>query len=316
MYLYKIYLFPQHLLRTMLDNITIDQLRLFVAAAEEGSFSAAGRKLFKVQSAVSYGIANLEDCLGVELFDRTKRSPVLNDSGKVLLQRAKNILLQIDQLHNQAQSIQMGLESHLSVGVDVFFPQKYLIQLCKEFKQTYPNTPLEIYSEALGSSLESVIKKRCHIGLAGPLFRDNTQVQTYPLGSVLLITVVSQDHPLAFLNKELLSEQDLSEHIQIVLRDRTSYSAGQQNGILSTNTWSVHDLETKKSLIVGGLGWGNMPIHSITDEIRTGQLVRINPLAWQNISWDVPLYCIHRVDTPLGTAAHWFYKKAEQMMKK
>ena len=73
----------------MLDNITIDQLRLFVAAAEEGSFSVAGRKLFKVQSAVSYGIANLEDCLGVELFDRTKRSPVLNDSGKVLLQRAK-----------------------------------------------------------------------------------------------------------------------------------------------------------------------------------------------------------------------------------
>ena len=94
-----------------------------------------------MQSAVSYGIANLEDCLGVELFDRTKRSPVLNDSGKVLLQRAKNILLQIDQLHNQAQSIQMGLESHLSVGVDVFFPQKYLIQLCKGIQ----NKPIPIH---------------------------------------------------------------------------------------------------------------------------------------------------------------------------
>lgn len=300
----------------MLDNITVDQLRLFVAAAEEGSFSAAGRKLFKVQSAVSYGIANLEESLGVELFDRTKRSPVVNDSGKVLLVRAKHILMQIDQLHNQAQSIKMGLESHLSVGVDVFFPQKYLIQLCHDFRETYPNTPLEIHSEALGSSLDAVLKKRCHIGLAGPLFRETTQVQTYPLGNVLLITVVSQDHPLALLKKEFLTEEDLTGHIQIVLRDRTKQSAGKQNGILSSHTWSVHDLETKKSLIVGGLGWGNMPVHSVTEEIRTGQLVRITPQSWQNVTWDVPLYCVHRMDTPLGTAAHWFYKNAERLMKK
>ena len=87
---------------------------------------------------MSYGIANLEDCLGVELFDRTKRSPVLNDSGKVLLQRAKNILLQIDQLHNQAQSIQMGLESHLSVGVDVFFPQNISFNYVRNSNKSIP----------------------------------------------------------------------------------------------------------------------------------------------------------------------------------
>ena len=164
----------------------------------------------------------------------------------------------------------MGLESHLSVGVDVFFPQNISFSYVREFKQTYPNTPLEIYSEALGSSLESVIKKRCHIGLAGPLFRDNTQVQTYPLGSVLLITVVSQDHPLALLNKRITKRRRSFRTHKLYYGIVPVTQLGQQNGILSTNTWSVHDLETKKSLIVGGLGWGNMPIHSITDEIRTG----------------------------------------------
>ena len=79
--------------------------------------------------------------------------------------------------------------------------------------------------------------------------------------------MVSQDHPLALLNKEI-TKRRRSFRTQIVLRDRTSYS--EQNGILSTNTWSVHDLETKSPYSVGGLGWGNMPIHSITDEIRTG----------------------------------------------
>ena len=107
---------------------------------------------------MSYGIAILEDCLGVELFDRTKRSPVLNDSGKVLLQRAKNILLQIDQLHNQAQSIQMGLESHLSVGVDVFFPQNISFSYVRNSNKPIPIHHWRSILKLLGSSLESVIK--------------------------------------------------------------------------------------------------------------------------------------------------------------
>lgn len=61
----------------MFETITLDQLRLFLCVAEEGSFSAAGRRLGRVQSAVSQGVANLESALGVLLFDRTgrRRSP-------------------------------------------------------------------------------------------------------------------------------------------------------------------------------------------------------------------------------------------------
>src|SRR5580704_2679162 len=61
----------------MLDAVTLDQLRTFIAAADQGSFSGAGRKLRRAQSVVSKTLANLEGQFGVRLFDRARRRPVL-----------------------------------------------------------------------------------------------------------------------------------------------------------------------------------------------------------------------------------------------
>src|SRR5437773_11773562 len=65
----------------MLDAITLDQLRTFIAAVDEGSVSAAGRKLRGAQSVVSQTLANLEAQLGVKLFDRSARYPRLTEEG-------------------------------------------------------------------------------------------------------------------------------------------------------------------------------------------------------------------------------------------
>ena len=66
----------------MLDGITLDQTRTFIAAADHGSFSAAGRKLRRAQSVVSQTLANLEAQLGVKLFDRLGRYPRLTEEGR------------------------------------------------------------------------------------------------------------------------------------------------------------------------------------------------------------------------------------------
>jgi hypothetical protein len=57
--------------RYMLDGVSLDQLRTFLAAADEGSFSAAGRRLRRARSVVSQSLANLEGQLGVKLSDRS-----------------------------------------------------------------------------------------------------------------------------------------------------------------------------------------------------------------------------------------------------
>src|SRR4051794_41874077 len=66
----------------MLDGVTIEQLRTLLAVVQAGSFSAAARKLGRVQAAVSQSIDRLEAQLGLRLFDRTGRVPVLTAHGE------------------------------------------------------------------------------------------------------------------------------------------------------------------------------------------------------------------------------------------
>ena len=103
----------------MLDAVSLDQLRVFIAAAEEGSFSAAGRKLRRAQSLVSQAILNLESQLGVKLFDRTAKSPRLTEPGRALLQEAKDVVDRMDGLKARARAMSEGVEPELAVVFDV-----------------------------------------------------------------------------------------------------------------------------------------------------------------------------------------------------
>ena len=69
----------------VMDLISLDRLRAFLAAVERGSFSAAARQLGRAQSAVSEAVSGLEAQLGVVLFDRMGRYPRLTPEGTVLL---------------------------------------------------------------------------------------------------------------------------------------------------------------------------------------------------------------------------------------
>src|ERR1700754_4724076 len=100
----------------MLDGVTLDQLRTFVAAVDEGSFSAAGRKLRRAQSVVSQTLANLEAQLGVQLFDRSTRYPKLTDAGRGLLLDARSVAENIDAFKARARALREGLEPELAVA--------------------------------------------------------------------------------------------------------------------------------------------------------------------------------------------------------
>src|SRR6202453_2841711 len=102
----------------MLHGVSLDQLRTFIAAADEGSFSAAGRRLKRAQSVVSQTLANLEGQLGVKVFDRSGRFPVLTDQGRALLADARAIAGNVDLFKAQARSLAGGLEPELSVVID------------------------------------------------------------------------------------------------------------------------------------------------------------------------------------------------------
>src|SRR4051812_47331753 len=149
----------------MLDGVTLDQLRTFVAAVDEGSFSAAGRKLNRAQSVVSQTLANLEAQLGVKLFDRSGRYPRLTDSGRALLSDAKAIADGMDGFKARAKTLSEGLEPELSLSIDVMYPMSALTNAVGLFREAFPHTPLRLFVEALGAVIEPVLSGTCHIGV-------------------------------------------------------------------------------------------------------------------------------------------------------
>ena len=150
----------------MLDGVSLDQLRTFIAAADEGSFSAAGRRLRRAQSVVSQTLANLEGQLGVKLFDRRGHLPVLTEQGHALLSNARSVAGNVDLLKARARSLAGGLEPELSVAVDVMFPEATFTGAVAAFQKAFPATLLRFDIES-SAVIEPVLEGRCAIGVVG-----------------------------------------------------------------------------------------------------------------------------------------------------
>jgi DNA-binding transcriptional LysR family regulator len=288
----------------MLDAVTLDQLRTFIAAAEEGSFSAAGRKLRRAQSVVSQTLANLEGQLGVPLFDRSGRYPALTDEGRSLLPEARAVADQMDSFKARAHSMHEGLEPELSVVVDVMFPMAGLIRAAGFSRSSYPHTPLRLYVEALGGVVQPVLNGTCRIGIAGSLPTVTEELLSEPLLELPFVTVVSPEHPLANVRGPI-SKSAISKQVQLVLTDRTALSDGRNFGVLSSLTWRLADLGAKHAFLRAGFGWGHMPLHMVAEDLKTKKLVTIK-VAGFNTKIGMPMHVIYRKDALPGPAGQAF----------
>jgi DNA-binding transcriptional LysR family regulator len=287
-----------------LGTPTLDQLRVFLAVAESGSFSAAGRRLNRRQSVISYTIANLEAQLGgLVLFDRGRRRPALTEVGKTMLAEAQKLTLGVEGLLARARGLKAGLEPELAVAVDVMMPTERLTCILVAFRDAFPTVTLRLNVEGLGSVAQLVLDRTCAVGVSGPLAVGVGGLEQKPVGGVNLVHVAAPGHPLARLGRTL-TLADVQGHVQLVLSDRSALSRGQDFGVLSPETWRLADLGAKHALLRAGLGWGGMPELSVRDDIDAGRLALLDVEPLSGVVYR--LAAIHRIDSPPGPAARWF----------
>lgn len=288
----------------MLDGVTLDQLRTFIAAVDEGSFSAAGRKLRRAQSVVSQTLANLEAQLGIKLFDRSERYPQLTEEGRSLLPEARAVADNMDEFKARARAMREGLEPELAVAMDVMYPMEALTRAATHSRKTYPHTPLRLYVEALGAVIKPVLDRTCSIGIVGSLPTIADELQAEPLLDLPLVTVVSPAHPLAG-KRGAVSAAAVARQVQLVLTDRSALSSGRDFGVLSPLTWRLADLGAKHSFLKAGLGWGHMPLHMVQADLDSRALVKIRV---EGLPREVlmPMKVVFRRDAPPGPAARAF----------
>ena len=294
----------------MLDGLSLDQLRIFVAAAEEGSFSAAARYLKRTQSSVSDAIANLEAQLAVALFDRSERYPRLTPAGMVLLTDALSVVSGVDLMKARAKGIAGGLEAELSAVIDVFFPIGAVSDVAHAFHAQFSCTPLRLYVEALGGAMQPVLDGRASFGLVVSSQRLPTGLVAERLGGIDFVTVAAASHPLATQPSRLTAEA-LAHHVQLVLTDGSQLSA-QRPSASSPLTWHLADLSTKHALLVSGLGWGEMPLHTVDKDLAEGRLVELAVQGLPLGGAQLPMWAIYRSAAPPGPAGRWMIDRLKQ----
>lgn len=292
----------------MLDAVTLDQLRTFIAAAEQGSFSAAGRKLRRAQSVVSQTLANLELQLGVTLFDRSARYPRLTEAGRALLVEARAVAEHMDTFKARARSVAEGLEPELSVAVDVMYPMDALTRAAANNRQAFPHTPLRLYVEVLGGVIQPVLEGGCRLGVVGSLPEVPDELATEPLRAIPFVTVAAPSHPMAAL-RGTVPTKTLVKHVQLVLTDRTPLTAGRNFSVLSPLTWRLADLGAKHAFLRAGLGWGNMPAHMVEEDIAAGRLVRLRVAGFDERFTRLAMRAVYRKDAPPGPAGRAFIEQ-------
>src|ERR1700684_1979858 len=153
----------------MLDGVSLDQLRTFIAAVDEGSFTAAGRRLKSAQSVVSQTLANLEGQLGVQLFDRSSPRPLLTAQGRALLADAREVAGDIDRFKARAKGLARGLEPELGVIADVMFPIAPITYAVATFQEKFPATALKLYMEGRCAVVRQGLERRAPVGIMAAL---------------------------------------------------------------------------------------------------------------------------------------------------
>lgn len=285
---------------------TFDQLQIFLAVVETGSFAGAGRKLNRATSVISYGVGNLEAQLGLALFDRegTKR-PRLTEAGRAVLADARAVAQGVDGLRAKVKGMLDGLEGEVHLAVDVMVPSARLAELLRAFSETFPSVALRLSVETLGAVASLVLERRAVLAVSGPLVAEHDELERIAVGSVELIPVAAPDHPLARL--KTLGPGAGRDHVQLVLTDRSALSEGRDFGVVSRRTWRLADLGAKHELLRQGIGWGNMPKPMVEPDLASGALVR---LAMPDYPGGIiNLSAIYRRDAPPGPAATWLLRQ-------
>jgi len=294
-----------------LGTPTPDQLRVFLTVVEVGSFAGAARKLRRATSVISYTIANLEAQLGVLLFDREQtRKPVLTEAGRTVLEEARTVSNSVNGLRAKVRGLLQGLEAEIHLAIDVMLPTWRVVDALKAFREEFPTVSLRLHVEALGAVTQLVLDRTATIGVSGPLDAGIDGIERISIGSVDLVPVAAPDHPLALAGRNRPGAG--RDHVQLVLTDRSPLTQGRDFAVLGTRTWRLADLGSKHTLLREGIGWGNMPVPMVREDIAAGRLVQLDMPDCRGGTYS--LDAIYRTDMPPGAAGSWLISKLQSQV--
>ncbi len=245
-----------------------DALHAFVAIAQQQSFSLAAESLHLTQPAVSKRLATLEQQLNTRLFDRVGRSITLTEAGRELLPRAQAILAATDDAVRAINDLSGQVRGELKLTTSHHMGLHHLPKVLRRYSDHYPNVKLTLEFEDSEKALEQVLSGEVELAALTLARQSHPKLVEAVAWADPLQVVVASDHPLAAIKNPSL--ESLS-HYAAILPETNTFTTQlvsdvfKQRGLTLELRMATNYLETIKTLVSIGLGWGVLPHTLIAD---------------------------------------------------
>ena len=289
----------------------IEQLRMLRTVAELGTLKAASEKLFKTQAAVSKGIKQLENQLGMDLFNREDYRMSLTGAGQQIYQLSIMLLDKAQEIENLSQHLKAGNEAVITLAINGIFDLTVLIPTLEKLQFEHPDTQVIIRQEQISGAVEALDQEQADLAIS-VVINETAIAQQFDFLYINQGDVISVATPkLLDRHPNLSKSRELEKEYQIVIKDSGKQTKGQAFGVQTgQRCWYVNDLTNKKTLILSGMGWGSLPEHLIKQELETGQLQKLN-LADSSNQQSLKYYLLKKKNKLLGPVATSLWQSLE-----
>jgi DNA-binding transcriptional LysR family regulator len=177
-------------------KLDVRRMRYFVAVAEELSFSRAAERLLMAQPPLSYQIKQLEEALGVLLFERTRRGVRLTAAGGLLYDEARRLLIQLEQTARLVERVGGGEVGRLSLGFVPSASNAVLPALLQRFRERFPGVEVFLQEMKPDEVVERLLGSRIDVGFFYLPFEEPA-LAFRPVSREAFVAALPEDHPLA-----------------------------------------------------------------------------------------------------------------------
>jgi len=253
----------------------IRQLRIFKTVCEEGSITKAAEKLFMTQPAVSQTINDLEKDLNIQLFDRSARKIILNETGKLFLIKSEQLLKQYDELIENARFLEEN--ATLKIGSSITIANFILPQSLLKFEIDCSQTPVRVSIDNARNIENMVINNVIDIGLIeGVIY--NEELINIPISSYKLSVICAPNHTFANCDsvdvETLVKERLLLREVGSAIRDVFD-SALLLHDIKISPIWTSVNSQALIQAVKKGLGISILPRILVEKEIKNNEIVEV-----------------------------------------
>jgi len=199
-------------------------LRYFVAVGEEQHYGRAAERLHLAQPALSRQIQDLEEEIGVKLFDRLARGVKISAAGASFLDDARRILQQVNEATMRAGRVARGQSGVLRVGFTESASWHGVVpDSFRQFRQRQPDVELQLYPTASLEQIEAVRAGRLDAGFVFSMPKSDRELDQMPVAIHQLVLAAPKGHPLTRLKKLRLRDMSDAAFVWFPRRQSPAY---------------------------------------------------------------------------------------------